>query len=81
MYRYRYINKHVQFGATNFTLVLEDLEDGMPTVRLEKCFHVNPSQIDESFLYTHAAPEIIAATNAFNAAQAELQAQVDSGDQ
>jgi len=81
MYRYRFINKHVQFGATNYTLVLEDLEDGMPMVRVEKSFKIDPSQIDDSFLYSQAAPEIISATNAYNQAQADLAAQADSGDQ
>lgn len=64
MYRYRYINKHVQFEATNYTLVLEDLEGDMsvPLVRIEKTFNVDPSLIDNDFLYNEARKDILLLT-------------------
>jgi hypothetical protein len=86
MYRYRYINKHYQFGQTNYSLILEDLEDGMPTVRIEKSFNMQPSDIDDGFLATQANNDIMAAiqaaADAAVAAQAALdQAQSDQEDQ
>lgn len=86
MYRYRYINKHYQFGQTNYTLILEDLEDGMPSVRIEKSFSMDPSAIDADFLYVEASKDIInaiqAAADAVAAVQvAADQAIADQGDQ
>lgn len=82
MYRYRYINKHVQFGQTNYSLILEDLESGMPPVRLEKSFNVDPSQIDEDFLTTQANLDIANAIQVFNDSQTVADPYDDSqGDQ
>lgn len=65
MYRYRYINKFCQFGRTSCTLILEDLEDDMPLVRIEKEFPLELSHIDSEFLYQDASKEIKAATIAY----------------
>lgn len=59
MYRYRYINKHYQFGYTTYTLVLEDLENSLPTVRLDKSFNTDPQLIDDDFLYQEARKDIL----------------------
>lgn len=60
LYSYRYINKQVQFGSTNYTLILEDLDDlNMPIVRIDKCFNVDPNLIDNDFLYQQAKPDIL----------------------
>jgi len=58
MYTSRYINKHYQFGETNYTLILEDLEGGKPTYRIEKTFKLSPDEIDQEFLYQEAKKEI-----------------------
>lgn len=88
MYRYRYINKMFQFGETSYSLILQDLESGMPTVRIEKTFNVDPLTIDENFLYDQAAIEITNAIQAYNDAQIAAEnaantdaSQDDSGDQ
>jgi hypothetical protein len=60
MYRYRYINKHSQFGYTDYTLILEDLEeDPEKAIRIEKSFNIDPQLIDSDFLYQEARKEII----------------------
>lgn len=66
MYRYRYINKHEQFGRTSYVLILEDLESSMPTVRIEKEFGLTSKDIDEDFLYKEASREIQIAQQAYN---------------
>lgn len=81
MYRYRFINKHFQFGQTNYSLILEDFEDGMPTVRIEKSFSMDPTLIDDDFLASQAMPEIQNYTQAFRDAQALLADDADQGDQ
>jgi hypothetical protein len=86
-YRYRYINTHTQFGRTSCTLILNDLETGMPDVRIDKEFNVSLSQLDAEMLYQAAAVEIQVAQIAYNAwaaqqaqadADAQAQAQVDA---
>lgn len=60
MYRYRYINKHVQFDQINYTLILEDLEDqSLPIVRIEKSFNNSDLHVDAEFLYLEARKEIL----------------------
>lgn len=86
MYRYRYINKHSQFGRTTCTLILDDLETQMPSVRIDKEFGMPINQIDEETFYQEAAREIQNAQQAYNDAQAALAAQAaadaaDNGDQ
>jgi len=78
MYRYRYINPHYQFGQMNYSLILEDLEDGMPLVRIEKCFNVSPNEIDDNFLANQANIDILNAIQAYNDSQLNT---VDEGDQ
>lgn len=65
MYRYRYINKHIQFGCASYTLVLEDLEGDMtiPTIRIEKTFNIDPELIDDDFLYNEARKDILMAVS------------------
>jgi hypothetical protein len=87
MYRFRYINKHVQFGQLNCTLVLDDLEGSMPSVRVEKQFTIdNDNEIDDETLYQEASKEIRIAQINYDTQQAELAAQqaiddASSGDQ
>lgn len=61
MYRYRYINKHKQFGQVSYTLILEDLEGDclQPTIRIEKSFSIAEGMVDTEFLYNEAKQEII----------------------
>lgn len=66
MYRYRYINKHFQFGRTSYTLLLEDLEGILPSIRIEKEFSLDPNQIDEDFLFQEAKKDITVAQQAYN---------------
>lgn len=75
MYRYRYINKHFQFGETSYSLILEDLEGGMPLVRIEKIFKLDPSLLDDDYLYTEASKEIIAAIAVFNEQNQSIEQQ------
>ena len=75
MYRYRYINQLSQFGRTSCTLILDDIEGDMPTVRLEKEFGMSSDQLDSEILYAEAAKEIKVAQQAYNDQQAELAAQ------
>lgn len=82
MYRFRYINKHFQFGRTNYTLLLEDLEGDMPAVRVEKEFALSPEQIDSDFLYQEARKEILAAQEAYNEMLAAQESEeVPAGEQ
>lgn len=63
MYSYRYINKFYQFGETNYTLILEDLDsDPIKVVRIDKTFQKSPDEIDDEFLYQEARKEIIRIT-------------------
>lgn len=65
MYSYRYINKHEQFGITDYTLILEDLDNSeKPIIRILKSFKIEPSLIDDTFLYTEARKEIVAVQEA-----------------
>lgn len=60
MYSYRYINEHYQFGETNYSLILEDLDsDPIKIVRIDKTFKLSPNEIDQEFLYQEARKEII----------------------
>lgn len=60
MYSYRYINQLYQFNQTNYTLILEDLENpDVPVVRIDKCFSKSPSEIDNEFLYNEAKKDIL----------------------
>lgn len=83
MYRYRYINKSSQFGRTTCTLILDDLEGQMPSVRIDKEFGFPIDQLDDETLYQEAAFEIQTAQQAYDDAQAQLAADAanDSGDQ
>lgn len=76
MYRYRYINQSTQFGRTTCTLLLDDLETGMPSVRVDKEFGVPLVQLDAETMYQAAAVEIMNAQAAYDTAQA-VQAQAD----
>jgi len=67
VYRHRYINKTSQFGRTNCTLILDDLEGTMPSVRIDKEFLVPSNQLDEETLYQEAAKEIRSAQQAYDA--------------
>lgn len=60
MYRYRYINNQIQFGQYNYELILDDLEDGLPTHRIYKTFKEEP---DAEQLYQEAAKEILRVIN------------------
>lgn len=80
MYRYRYINMCSQFGRTNCTLILDDLETQMPSVRIDKEFNLPKDQLDDETLYQEAAFEITNATQAYNDQQAELAAQAAADD-
>lgn len=75
MYRYRYINQMTQYGRTLCTLVLSDLETGMPEVRVDKEFDVPASDLDAETLYQAAATEIIAAQASYDAWVADQAAQ------
>ena len=81
MYRYRYINKHCQFGRTNYTLILEDLENEMPTVRIEKEFGIDKELIDEDFLYTEAKKDIISAQEAYKQSLLDIVIPDSTGDE
>ena len=63
MYIGRYINKHVQFEETNYTLILEDNDGILPTVRVEKTFSTDPNLLDNEFLYQEAKKEILILLN------------------
>jgi hypothetical protein len=87
MYRYRYVNMHSQFGRTACTLLLDDLEGDMPSVRIDKEFGMPISQIDDETLYQAASLEIQTAQGAYDAylaeqaqttADAAVQAQSDA---
>lgn len=52
------------------TLVLEDLETGMPEVRIEKEFNKTSKEIDEDFLYREASKDVAAATKSYTEDQA-----------
>jgi hypothetical protein len=80
MYRYRYINMCSQFGRTNCTLLLDDLETQMPSVRIDKEFGMPLNELDDETLYQEAAIEIVNATQAYNDAQAELAAEAAADD-
>ena len=77
MYRYRYINQISQFGRTQCTLILDDLETQMPQVRIEKEFGVPADQLDDETLYQEAAFEITVAQANYDAAQATLADDTD----
>lgn len=72
-YRYRYINKLIQFGKITYTLILQDLEGDMPEMRLDKQFDA----VDDEILYQEASKEIISATKLYNSLQ-ELNESSDS---
>lgn len=62
MYSYRYINRHYQFGETNYSLILEDLDSNpVKSKRIEKTFRKSPEEIDDNFLYEEARKEILIA--------------------
>lgn len=56
--QYRYINRHIQFGTTSYTLIIEDLDSDPITVyRIEKQFlSVNT---DSEHLYAAARDEML----------------------
>lgn len=63
-YSYRYINRLNQFGEINYTLILEDISNlELPAVRIDKTFKVDPSLIDDNFLYNEARTEILRIMN------------------
>jgi hypothetical protein len=87
MYNYRYINECSQFGRTTCTLILDDLEGEMPSVRMDLEFGVPSNQLDDETLYQAAAIQIQAAVAAYDiwyaeqeqiAADAASQAQSDA---
>lgn len=61
MYRYRYINRHIQFDQVSYTLILEDLEGDClePIIRIEKSFSISDGMVDSEFLYAEAKQEIM----------------------
>jgi len=62
MYNYRYINRLYQFGETNYSLILEDLDSNPVKIkRIEKTFKKSPEEIDNEFLYQEARKEILIA--------------------
>jgi hypothetical protein len=65
MYIYRYINKYEQFGSTHYTLILDDVDDIMPSMRIEKKFKIDNNKIDDDFLFKEAKKEICYYTNQF----------------
>jgi hypothetical protein len=82
MYRYRYINKLSQFGRTNCTLILDDLEGKMPSIRLEKEFGMPLEHLDEETLYVEASKEIKNAQQAYDDQLAVLASEeVSVGDE
>lgn len=59
MYSYRYINQHYQFDCTEYTLILEDMENpALPAIRINKTFKLSPNEIDSNFLHEEAKKEI-----------------------
>ena len=60
IHSYRYINKHRQFGTTNYTLIIEARENDVlvKNYRIEKCFDVSENLIDDEFLRAYAYKEI-----------------------
>lgn len=82
MYRYRYINKISQFGRTSCTLILDDLEGNMPTVRLEKEFNLDDNSLDKEVLYQEASKEIKIAQQAYDEMlAAQSQEEIPTGDE
>lgn len=81
MYRYRYINKHEQYGRTSYTLLLQDIEAGMPDIRIEKEFGMLSKDIDDEVLFQEAAKEIAAGIQAYSDYLASLPITDSTGDQ
>jgi hypothetical protein len=81
MYRHRYINILSQFGRTSCTLILDDLEGNMPTIRLEKEFNMTADQLDNEILYQEASKEIRASQQAYDEQQATSIIADETGDQ
>jgi hypothetical protein len=79
MYSYRYINKFIQLGVINYTLIIEDLEDPTrQTLRVEKSFNLSVDQLDDDVLAKAAQVEIL---NLVNGVYAVPEVTPDDGTQ
>ena len=60
VHSYRYINKHKQYDAINYTLIIEARQDDVliNECRIEKCFRIDEKLLDEEFLRRYAYIEI-----------------------
>lgn len=67
-----YINKLIQFGANNYSLILTDSKGIMPEVRIEKrfCLYKHPNQ-DSTFLQQEAEKDIAIYTQIYLDEQVE----------
>jgi len=57
-YQYSFFNKQVTDSATNYTLSLEDSNNVLPLIRIEKSFKTDDEVIDSEFLKKVAKAEI-----------------------